>query len=77
MNDGLIVALYAKTSEADMLALDEERRAAEADPQGADWVSLAERYEAQGRAAMAGKCWDRADYYGRVAVAVETEAVYA
>ena len=76
MNDGLIVVQYLGTSEADMLALDDVRRAAEADPCSADWADLARRYEAQGRPAMAAKCHGRAAHYA-VAVSVETGVLYA
>ena len=68
MNDGLIAAQYARTDEVDMLGLDAIRRQAEADPEQADWLDLAGRYEAQGRPAMAEKCRGRARYYQQVAV---------
>lgn len=72
MSDGLIAMVYAHTCESDMLALDAKRRAAEADPEQADWAGLAQAYDAQGRPAMAARCMDRARHYG---VAVETAQV--
>jgi hypothetical protein len=72
MNDGLYAALYSHTCEKDMLDLDAERREAEADPERADWASLARKYEAQGRPAMAAKCMERGRYYG---VSVTSAAV--
>jgi len=68
MSDGLVASLYAHTGESEMLSLDAKRRAAEADPEQADWAGLAQAYEAQGRPAMAEKCRGRAAYYGPVSV---------
>jgi len=76
MSDGLIASLYAQTSEADMVSLDAKRRAAEADPERADWAALARAYESQGRPAMAEKCCGRAGYYGPVSVET-AEVAYA
>lgn len=45
--------------------IDLERMEAEADPQNADWESLARRYMALGRFAQAEKCFGRANYYKR------------
>jgi cytochrome c-type biogenesis protein CcmH/NrfG len=64
MNNILIAAQYAHTREADMLALDVERRKAEADcTSGETWAGLARQYEAQGRPSMAARCYERARNY--------------
>jgi hypothetical protein len=62
------MCLYINTPVEAMTRLDDDRYAAEAEPDTADWFDLARRYEAQGRPAQAGSCRRRGEYYSRVSV---------
>ncbi|PKN92995.1 MAG: hypothetical protein CVU44_11225 [Chloroflexi bacterium HGW-Chloroflexi-6] len=79
MDAGMGVLQYAHTCEADMLALDADRRQAELEcTDGREWADLAQRYEQQGRPAQASRCMDRARHYGysfSFVVSVETAQV--
>jgi len=79
MDAGTGVLQYSHTCEADMVALDADRRQAESDcTDGEAWADLAQRYEQQGRSAQASRCMDRARHYGFLfsfVVSVETAQV--
>jgi hypothetical protein len=77
MSETLIALQYLATSEANMLALDAERREAESAPEDADWNGLARRYEEQGRPAMAAKCRGRAQHYAQVYAVPDGAVEYA